>query len=284
MKAIQLSLAHCRIPKRGIAGDVVGCSARGMASQASTQTTRLAEQECTDKQDLVESMRPFVMNETPVIVRGAVAHYDAVERWKSWDYLESIVDRETTCHVEVGGNYSQSQRADLQFGDYIMYMRFFEENYGRSGDVIPPSDELVYLAQNDAFEGLYQDFDIPDCCTCLKEESSTVQWFWIGPYGCVSPLHYDPMDNVLMQFVGTKRVFLYPPEAHVYAGADGNQSNTSPLNPEGPLDLAKYPLAADLDRPLECILLPGDLLYIPKLWWHYIRTIETSISVNCWWR
>lgn len=278
MRAKAISRACSR---KSRVGGALGRQARGVASQ---ETTTLAEKDCTAKHDLAETMRPYVKDEVPVALRGAVAHHDAVERWKSWDHLESIVDRETTCHVEVGGNYSQSQRADLHFGDYIMYMRFFEERYGRSGDATPPNDELVYLAQNDAFEGLYQDFEIPDCCTSLGEGKLYSTMVWIGPYGCVSPLHFDPMDNVLMQFIGTKRVFLYPPEAHVYAGVDGNQSNTSPLNPEEPLDLTKYPLAADLSRPLECTLSPGDLLFIPKKWWHFIRTIETSISINCWWR
>ena len=148
---------------------------------------------------------------------------------------------------------------------------------------MPPSEELVYLAQNDAFEGLYQDFEIPDF-TSLGEGRLYNTMVWIGPYGCVSPLHYDPMDNALMQFVGTKRVMMYPPNSQVYAGADGNQYNTSPLNPESSLDISKYPLSADLPPVLECMLTPGDILYIPKTWWHYVRTVETSVSVNCWWR
>lgn len=256
---------------------------RPFTSQAA-MSRPMAEKDCHDKRILVEVMRPYVENQTPLVVRGAVADQDAVERWKYWDHLESVVGNETTCHVEVGGNYVQSQRADLQFGDYLAYLRFYEERHGRSGDVTPPNEELVYLAQNDAFEGLYQDFDIPGCCTSLGEGKLYSTMVWIGPYGCVSQLHFDPMDNVLLQFVGSKKVFMYPPEAHVYAGEDGYQSNTSPINPEQPLDLGKYPLAADLPAPSECTLSPGDLLFIPKKWWHYIRTIETSISINCWWR
>lgn len=29
-------------------------------------------------------------------------------------------------------------------------------------------------------------------------------------------------------------------------------------------------------------LTSGDILFIPKLWWHYVRTIENSIAVNFW--
>ena len=32
----------------------------------------------------------------------------------------------------------------------------------------------------------------------------------------------------------------------------------------------------------QVILEPGDALYIPKHWWHFVRNIEASISVNMW--
>lgn len=220
----------------------------------------------------------------PVVIRGAVLDASAIQRWKEWDHFENIINTETPCHVEVGGNYAQSQRCDLHFGDYITYLRLFQERHGRSGATAPPPQELVYLAQNDAFPALFQDFNVPNFCTTLGEGKLYNCMIWMGPYGCVSPLHFDPMDNALMQFVGTKRVLMYPPEAHVYAGVDGNQSNTSPLNPEEPFDLERYPLAAELPPALECSLTPGDLLFIPQKWWHFIRTVETSVSINCWWR
>jgi hypothetical protein len=28
---------------------------------------------------------------------------------------------------------------------------------------------------------------------------------------------------------------------------------------------------------------PGDILYIPRKWWHGVETLDTSISVNIWW-
>ena len=247
-------------------------------------TVPMSEEDCHDKPSLTETIRPYMQHQTPAVLRGAVANASAIERWKSWDYLEKNVGCETTCHVEVGGNYAQSQRCDIRFSDYLAYLKFFEERYGRSGTEKIPNEELVYLAQNDAFEGLLQDFVVPDFCTSLGEGHLYSTMIWIGPYGCVSPLHFDPMDNALMQFVGTKRVLMYPPEVQVYAGHDGNQSNTSSFNPEEPLDIDKYPLAVDLPPSLECTLAAGDLLYIPKKWWHYIRTVETSISINCWWR
>ncbi|KAI1174598.1 hypothetical protein F4777DRAFT_553282 [Nemania sp. FL0916] len=34
---------------------------------------------------------------------------------------------------------------------------------------------------------------------------------------------------------------------------------------------------------VDCILEPGDLLYIPVGWWHYVRGLSVSFSVSFWW-
>jgi hypothetical protein len=33
----------------------------------------------------------------------------------------------------------------------------------------------------------------------------------------------------------------------------------------------------------ECILRPGEMLYIPPGCWHYVRSLSTSFSVSFWW-
>ncbi|KAK3897312.1 hypothetical protein C8A05DRAFT_39137, partial [Staphylotrichum tortipilum] len=34
---------------------------------------------------------------------------------------------------------------------------------------------------------------------------------------------------------------------------------------------------------LDCILEPGEMLYIPVGWWHYVRSLSVSFSVSFWW-
>jgi len=237
------------------------------------------------------ALEPYYQKKEPAVFRQAVASARAYNNWNDWDYIENIVDINTICHVEVGGNYATSERSDIRFGDYLAYLRFFEEKHGRAVDPQkipswPPNQDLVYLAQNDVFAGMGQDFDVPDFCSnaMLGEGRIYNTMIWIGPYGCVSPMHFDPLDNILMQFVGVKHVWLFAPDKPVYAGTEGNQYNTSPINPEQPLDFDQYPLLADALPAFECILRPGDMLFIPKKWYHYVRTVETSVSVNAWWR
>lgn len=34
---------------------------------------------------------------------------------------------------------------------------------------------------------------------------------------------------------------------------------------------------------LECVLQPGEVLFIPVKHWHYVRSLELSFSVSFWW-
>ncbi|EFX03648.1 lysine-specific demethylase 8 [Grosmannia clavigera kw1407] len=72
--------------------------------------------------------------------------------------------------------------------------------------------------------------------------------------------------------VGRKYVRLYGP------------AQTAALRPrgcEGGVDMGN---TSSLDIPyVDCILEPGDTLYIPRGWWHYVRGLTVSFSVSFWW-
>jgi len=59
-----------------------------------------------------------------------------------------------------------------------------------------------------------------------------------------------------------------------------NRFGTSPVRVESP-DLSSYPNFAEAEYE-EAILGPGDVLYIPRSHWHYVRALSTSVSVNFW--
>ena len=236
---------------------------------------------------LTAKMQPFYDQQTPVVVRELLhatpKNSKALENFPNWNHWEDRIPVNTDCQVELGGNYSQSQAVDIPFRDFLSYLRFFEERFGRGQSDVEgiedvSSDDLIYLAQNDLFPEILEDIDLPNPVLELGEGKLYSTMLWIGPFGCVSPLHYDPLDNLLMQFVGTKRVVMCAPNSSVRAGYDGNQNNTSPINPEYDKNLP------DNTSFLETTLHSGDGLFLPKKWYHYLRTLETSVSINTWFR
>lgn len=127
----------------------------------------------------------------------------------------------------------------------------------------------------------------------LRELNSLCHWpayfskmgpprFWLGPAGTVTPLHCDYDDNIFAQVWGTKRIFLVPPhhDEFLYTSQANAILFGSPFNPEAP-DFDKFPLARQA-MAIECMVHPGDMLYVPAGWYHQVSAQTFSLSANRW--
>jgi hypothetical protein len=106
--------------------------------------------------------------------------------------------------------------------------------------------------------------------------------FWLGPAGTVTPLHADYDDNIFVQVWGLKRIFLAPPhhDEFLYSREANALLFGSPFDPEAP-DFVKFPLARQAVL-VECVVQPGDMLYVPAGWYHQVRSLTFSLSANRW--
>lgn len=217
--------------------------------------------------------------ETPVVLCGLAREWpactDGQHSWASLDYLRSVAGQRTV-PVELGAHYMAdgwSQQLML-FGEFLD--RFI---------VKVAEDGIVgYVAQTQLLQqipALKRDILVPDYCS-VGGSPDVVIHAWFGPGGTVSPLHTDPKHNLLTQVVGYKYVRLYSRhnDAFVYPCA-GKMSNTSQVDVTNP-DLTAFPLFAKATYT-DCILQPGDSLYIPPKCWHYVRSLSVSFSVSFWW-
>jgi hypothetical protein len=111
---------------------------------------------------------------------------------------------------------------------------------------------------------------------------------WLGHASNVSA-HYDAFDNLACVVAGKRRFTLYAPEliGKLYVGPIDNTMAGQPVSlaASSPPDDEKFPLFRDVrDQALHADLLPGDALYLPKLWWHKVEsTARFNGLVNYWW-
>lgn len=208
----------------------------------------------------------------PGVIRGLLDHWPARTRW-SLDYFRRILGNR-----EVRVQWDRESDADYE-GNAGAHGAFrpFSEIANRLADPEPSNDFYVTANNADenraAFAGLYADVgDIPGI---LRPGGAQNGFIWIGPRGTVTPWHHDLTNNLLVQFVGRKRVRM-------------TASHDTPLmrnhrhcfSAWKTAELLPGPAAEGRPAVLECEIGPGDALFLPIGWWHHVEGLDQHIGMS----
>jgi jumonji domain-containing protein 7 len=129
--------------------------------------------------------------------------------------------------------------------------------------------------------------------------------FWLGNSLSTTALHKDPYENIYVQVLGEKHFILLPPIASPcvneqnlpaarYETADSTGTNYS-LAPRLDEPLREVPVAiwdpdvpnenvtpfSNLLTPVYVTLNPGDMLYLPALWYHKVSQSCNQEGICC---
>ena len=231
----------------------------------------------------------------PVIYERVVAAWPAVTRWRSPRYWIAELGARIV-PVEVGVEHRDSDLAQqrlVPFGEYVdsVLLPLARGEVASLGGTVCAVSEVVpvtsartvaYLAQHPLLEqcpqlsrdaGPWPRF-VQDAIALgprAQRGLEPIVSAWVAPRGATTPLHYDRHPNNLFHIVGRKLVYLWPPDAPI-------PRNAPPAENTSPLDAASIVDACELRADLR----PGDALFIPEGWWHYVVTPVTSVSVSLW--
>lgn len=143
-----------------------------------------------------------------------------------------------------------------------------------------PGGTNYYLQENDllGFGRLKDDVVWPAHCDRTTLRSMTLSF---GPAGAVTPLHYDFFDNCLAMVSGTKRFILFPPSEHPKLSLHSPLSELPQISRLRLDDEAAFDQLRGVEM-YECVLEPGDMLFVPVHWAHQVFTDAPSMSINFW--
>ncbi|KRF84388.1 bifunctional peptidase and arginyl-hydroxylase JMJD5 isoform X1 [Drosophila virilis] len=216
----------------------------------------------------------------PTLLLNTINHWPALSKWRDLNYLLKVAGNRTV-PIEIGSNYASDEWSQQLVKLRVFLHRQFGPSNGRA------DHEIEYLAQHELFAqipALKADICVPDYCTVSSNNAAGVDIkAWLGPSHTISPMHYDPKHNLLCQVFGCKSIILASPEdtANLYAHESEFLNNTSQIDAAKP-DFERFPLLRRV-RFYELLLQPGDCLYLPPKWWHYVRSETPSFSVSFWW-
>eukprot|EP00927_Polykrikos_kofoidii_P016507 TRINITY_DN17474_c5_g1_i1.p1 TRINITY_DN17474_c5_g1~~TRINITY_DN17474_c5_g1_i1.p1 ORF type:complete len:370 (+),score=36.08 TRINITY_DN17474_c5_g1_i1:50-1159(+) len=255
--------------------------------------------------------RRLVATRRPVILRGVARNWRCCTRWR-WPLLSRLgSDRQFEVSVAIGTEESSTPttKALLPFdrlvdmlsanaasmcacdecgvslpprpdiGNAMAHCRVAAE--GSRSSAPSGTHTIPYLKQVDLLE------TFPELIGDVHIERLWSRWatvttnVWMGPDGAVTGLHEDDEDNVAVAILGRKQFVLFPPEqGPVLAVNSKYDSGTRccDVEPFAP-DFQKHPRYIEA-TPLVGILQPGDGIFIPRGWWHTVRSLDTTLSIN----
>ncbi len=118
--------------------------------------------------------------------------------------------------------------------------------------------------------------------------TGTPPLIWIGNAARIAP-HFDASDNIACCVRGPRTFLIFPPQqiSNLYISPIDNTMAGQPASLVDPrnVDFDKFPKYRDAEKAARIALLnPGDAIFIPSLWWHYVESYEAlSVLINYWW-
>ncbi|GGP45979.1 cupin [Shewanella algicola] len=250
--------------------------------------------DCVSDWTLAQVMAHIEQADKPMVFKGLCRHWPLVQAGlessdKALDYLRQFYQgyAVTAYHIapEQQGRVFYNQQLDG-----------FNYQAGR----LDFNQLLARLQQENASAnptGIYMgSTDIHQCLPGLGEQNSLnlqpinpLTSIWLGNKTKVAA-HFDFPLNLACNVVGKRTFTLFPPEqiCNLYVGpmefAPGGQ-DISMVDFDKP-DFERFPqFQQALDTALTAELMPGDVLFIPSMWWHHVRGIDDiNVLITHWWR
>lgn len=232
------------------------------------------------EQQLLQQSTP-----APIVVTGAM------DSWKAQAW--SLSDLKQYGHIEVpvevshnGGDYRHLHAADSSRhfeADCELPLSAVLEGMEASSEQ-KQSASLLYAAQVDLISlipALQDGIEAPP----LKviNERLYKRNTWLGPAGTITPLHCDPYFNLFCQIWGTKYIRIYDRQhaQRLFPFSNPFLRNTSQVRVEK-VDTKLFSAFNEVPY-LECHLQQGEMLFMPKKFWHFVQALDPSWSVSYWW-
>ncbi|XP_072991129.1 arginine-specific demethylase JMJ22 [Typha latifolia] len=205
----------------------------------------------------------------PVLLEGCLDSWPAMHKWSSEHLLR-------VC-------------GDVQFS--VGPVQMTVERYFQYADATK-EERPLYLFDSKFAEKvpeLDSDYEVPiyfreDLFSVLGNERPDYRWIIIGPAGSGSSFHVDPNSTSAWNAVikGSKKWVMFPPEVvppGVHPSPDGAEVAC-------PVSIMEWFMnfygacRTSKTRPIECVCMAGEVVFVPNGWWHLVINLEDSIAIT----
>jgi len=251
----------------------------------------------------------ILSSEVPIVFRAV---HEPSEGWGNGQILRDATDEDTRidCLISRDGRFSNREDGYRNFkrmddpmfetteGEAFvvqgrMGIHQFLSRSGLTDDEYDPTicdDEVLYTYGGKLPGDLADHMQLPPINGAADQSLSRQWWCGAPKTQCVSKLHFDCEDGLMLMVSGTKRFDFFPPTDISYiprytADTRWARQASFALDINNP-DLDRFPDYAKTSRQ-SVVIHPGDLLFIKSGWWHQVTSeppAEGGLNVAFTWR
>ncbi|MBA1228908.1 transcription factor [Pseudomonas viridiflava] len=229
-------------------------------------------------------VRRYVNYNRPCLIKNAVRHWPAFEKWKQSGYIKAhsrnsdVVVRSKIISEVVGWSNPEVRSALIQYSEQVhkdIPFHEFLDSLG-VGDHPLVADSCGFK-EGEALEQMRHDVGglpfMPELSTPLHYPPYR-SFMYRNSY---TDWHFHSADETFMsQVVGAKEVLLLPPD-------EASWQALRPVVEEAgylyDIDTQRFPGTRNL-RAVRAVVEPGDALYIPVYWWHAVQSMDNAIGAT----
>ncbi|XP_009362639.1 F-box protein At5g06550 isoform X1 [Pyrus x bretschneideri] len=216
-----------------------------------------------------EFISDFEEPNKPVLLEGCMDNWVALAKWDR-DYLVQLC---SDVQFLVGPVL-------MKLGDYFRYadqareerpLYLFDPKFGEKVATLGSEYEVPVYFREDLFG-------------VLGNERPDYRWIIIGPAGSGSSFHIDPNSTSAWNAVitGSKKWVLFPPDV-VPPGVHPSPDGAEVACPVSIIEWFMNFYGATKTwkkKPIECICKAGEVIFVPRGWWHLVINLEESIAIT----
>ncbi|RKP10009.1 hypothetical protein THASP1DRAFT_7923, partial [Thamnocephalis sphaerospora] len=215
-------------------------------------------------------LREYERPNRPVVLADGARHWPAMQAWTR----DALLDH-------YGDVRFRAERVDIRLKDYWRYAE-------RQCDESP-----LYLFDRGFTERcpkMRDEFEVPpyfreDLFSLLGAEARPdYRWLIVGPARSGSTFHKDPNATSAWNAIvsGAKKWILFPPET-LPPGVFANEDESEVTAPVSVMEWFHHYYGAArrmAQPPLECVCRAGEVMFVPRGWWHCVINLEYTVAVT----
>lgn len=253
---------------------------------------RLRAVERLDDPDVAELWR-YVGTNTPCVLENAFASMAAMKNFRDDAYLADLcgarpVRLRANVYPDADGRliFIDGGAEDGRFDGYIERCAAARER----GDTPKEYAGKIELRKclPEMADALDADATDPrrKYGACFGDLTAEGEFMYFGGGNNATKTHFDPFDNLMLVFDGTKKLWLWPPSDHErmypWPFPSFSHSGVPSFRRQDDPSLERFPKFRD-SAFVEVDLKAGDCLYLPAFWYHCVAGGPDRNMIVNWW-